>query len=161
MRKILILLFLSGLVLSGCGLWRRSNSNAAAVAGETNPLIPERSGGMFARPEPQDLSVPIEEITELKVEPTPSGAIVLATGVAARQGAYQARLVPDNVDLIPSENGELTFSFRVIYPERRTQVGTRNSRTIVDGFTLPSAVLKNVRVIRVQGRLNEQVSRRR
>ena len=116
MRKSLILLVVASLVLASCG-WRDSRVNprnwfgrskevAAAPAPEqVNPLIP-KSRGVFSKPIRPDTSVPVARVTELRVEQTNSGAIIYASGIAARQGAYGARLLPANEDLIPDEKGE-------------------------------------------------------
>ena len=168
MRIFLSVLLLGALTLSACG-WRDSRINPRNWFGnsrevpvetvvETNPLIPRRSG---LRPAPVDTSVPIDRVTELRIEPTNSGAIVYASGIAQWQGAYNARLVPVNRTLTPDENGVLEFSFRVVYPRRSNAVGSEFSRTVHEAFSLSDQDLAAIRTIRVTGARNAQESRRR
>lgn len=173
MKKPLSILVVAAVVLAGCGGWSNSrvnprnwfgNSQPVAVQnapGETNPLMPGSAGkGMFSRPDPADYSVPIARVTELRVEPTPSGAIVYAAGVAARQGPFQTelRLVTTEED---AEAGVMAFSFRVVYPKDATVVGSELSRTVHDARTLSRQDMDGVKVIRVSGRENALESRRR
>lgn len=171
MRISLAILLVTSLAVASCG-WRDSRVNprnwfgkSREVAVETeqvevNPLIPSRRRGVFARPEREDLSVPIATITELSVEPTNTGAIIVATGIAERQGAYDVRLVPDSEDLAP-EDGVLSFSFRVLYPRKGSAVGSEFSRTFRDGYSISTADLEGVRTIRVSAARNALETRRR
>jgi len=171
MRISLAILLVTSLAVASCG-WRESRvnprnwfGNSRAVAVETeqvavNPLIPARRRGVFARPESEDLSVPIATITELSVEPTNTGAIIVATGVAERQGPYEVRLVPDNDDLTP-EDGVLSFSFRVLYPRKGSAAGGEFTRTVRDGYSISTADLDGVRAIRVAAARNALETRRR
>lgn len=161
MRITLLSALLVSLTLSGCGWFggNRGDSSASGTGDAANPLIPT-SESIFDRPEGPDVSVPIGTITQLRVEPTPSGAIIYATGVADRQGAFRARLVPDNEDLEPVD-GVLGFILRVNYPADPTPVGSELSRTIHEAFTVTSQTLSNVRSIRVAGERNAQEVRRR
>ncbi len=99
MQKPLTVLLVASLLLAGCGGWSESRLNPGnwfgksrpapvAAAEEVNPLIPKSSKGIFSRPEREDVTVPIAEVTELRVDPTTTGAIIYAEGVAARQGPY-------------------------------------------------------------------------
>ena len=170
MRRSLLVFLVATLVLSSCG-WRDSRVNprnwfgnsreTRVVAVEpTNPLIPRRSSILERTPE-ADVSEPITTVTEMRIEPTNSGAIIYASGVAQRQGAYKARLVPANADLIPDENGVLSFSFRVTYPPRATPAGSEHSRTVHEAFSISRQSLQQIRTIRVEGAQNARESRRR
>lgn len=171
MRNYVPALLIGSLILSGCG-WSdsranpknwfgKSRSTEVAVADETtNTLLPRKRRGVFARAEKQDNSVLIDKITTMRIEPTNSGAIIYASGIAERQGAFDAKLRPDNPDLIP-EDGVLTFSFRVNYPRQQTNVGSEFSRTVNDAYSLSSQSLAGVRSIRIVGARNAQESRRR
>ena len=174
MMKPLSVLLVAGLILSGCGGWSNSRVNPrnwfgssrpvpveAAVPAETNPLMPARGGrGLFSRPAPVDSSLPIAKVTELRIDPTPSGAIVSAVGVASRQGPYATELRPVTTEE-EAADGVMSFSFRVVYPQEATVVGSELSRTVHDAYTLSSQRLRGVRVIRVAGRENALESRRR
>jgi hypothetical protein len=178
MHKTLSVLLVATLFLSGCSSWSSSSVNpsnwfgksrsapaataegAEATEGSVNPLIPARRSNILAGPEKPDPSVLIDSITELRIEREPSGAIVYASGVAARQGAYRAELRLEAQDT-PPRNGILNLTFRVIYPERPTRVGTARSRTVIEAISLTTQQLKGVRVIRVAAAGNTRESRRR
>lgn len=174
MRKTILILTATSLVLASCG-WRDSrvnprnwfgNSREAAqvqtgAEQEVNPLIPAGRRGVFAKPERPDTSVEIDTVTELRVEPTNTGAIVYAAGIAARQGAYGARLTPSNDDILPDENGVLSLSFRVNYPRRGSSTGSEFSRTVHEAFSLNKQQLERIRVIRVTAARNARETRRR
>jgi hypothetical protein len=171
MRIPILLTLLASLVLASCG-WRDSRVNPRNWFGnsrdvpvetvaeeEVNPLIPTRRS-ILERNTGPDASVPIGTITELRIEPTPSGAIVYASGIADRQGAFRARLVPDTDDL-SAVDGVLGFTLRVEYPRDATPVGSEFSRTVHEAYTLSSQTLAQVRTIRVSGERNAKESRRR
>ncbi|MFC3118375.1 hypothetical protein ACFOHS_09550 [Jhaorihella thermophila] len=86
--------------------------------------MPPQRSGLLSRPEAEDLSVPIARITELRVEPTTTGAIIYAKGVATRQGPYATSLRPVST---PEQiaDGLLVLSFRVTYPAQPTPSGQR------------------------------------
>ncbi|MEP2717518.1 hypothetical protein [Pseudophaeobacter sp.] len=123
-----------------------------------NPLIPENGGkSIFARPDPEDLSIPARQISELRVEPTPNGAIIYATAIAARQGAHdlELRRVPD------TDPDVLEYTFRVVYPVAATPSGSEHSRTVQAAVTVSKQFLREVRIIRVIGAENQRETRRR
>lgn len=171
MRRSLSVLLAASLVLAGCGGWSDSRINprnwfgpaepAVVVAGaaETNPLIPTRVS-IFARPAAEDVSLPIARVSELRIEPTATGAIVYAKGIAGRQGPYQTELRPVST-LEEAEDGILVLSFRVVYPPYQTPAGNELSRTVNEAHTLSRADLRTIRVVRVTGRDNALETRRR
>ena len=169
MRKPLSLLLAGAILLAGCGGWRDSRINPsnwfgssevaeAPVDADVNPLIPEKTGlGVFDKPEAEDRTVLVAEVSELRIERTPVGAIIYATGVAARQGAF-------DVELRPVENDDpsvLEYDFRVVYPEDATPVGTVFTRTLRAARSHTKQDLSGVRLIRVNGETNARESRRR
>lgn len=173
MKTPLTLLLVGSLVLAGCGGWRDSRINPGNWFGKSrsetveavnpdpvNPLLPKKNRGVFAKPEPEDKSTPIARVTVLRVEPTTTGAIIYAEGVAVRQGPYQVELRPVTT---PEEEAEgiLSLSFRVIYPRRATGIGTEFSRTVHAAYSLGKQDLRAVRSVRVIGQENVQVTRRR
>lgn len=173
MQKPLTVLLVASLLLAGCGGWRDSRINPtnwfgnsrsqpveAAAADDANPLVPSRRRGVFSRTPRADISVPIATISELRVEPTADGAIVYAAGIATRQGPYQVELRPVTTDE-EAENGVMSFSFRVVYPEDATPVGTELSRTVHVAHSLSRQEIRNVRMVRVAGRENLREVRRR
>jgi len=160
------------LALTACSGWRTSRANPSnwfgssrtmettAPAEDANPLIPQRSA-ISSRPGDAYIGVLIQEITDLRIERDPSGAIIYAEGIAARQGAYDARLIPENEDLTPDENGVLTYRFEVLYPEHPTSVGSEQMRRIIIATDLSVQALEAVRTIRVEAATNARESRRR
>jgi hypothetical protein len=173
MRKTLTLLAVLTLTLSACGAIRdsrvnpfnwfgKSRSVATETPQETNPLIP-RGGGLFARARAEEeiyLGRPFEQVTDLTIEKIPGGAIIHATGLAARQGIYAVRLTPENEDEEPVD-GVLTYRLEGVRPDLNTAVGTKPTREVTAGRKLTDQQLRDVRVIRVEGALNAQVTRRR
>ncbi|SDC05413.1 hypothetical protein [Ruegeria marina] len=174
MQKPLTVLVFAGMMLSACGGWRESRVNpsnwfgpsnpapvATATEGEVNPLIPRNSGkGLFDRPDAVDATVPITRVTELKVEPTTTGAIVYAVGVANRQGAYDAelrRVISDE----NTEAGIIAYTFRVNYPREATPQGPENTRTVRAAANLSRKDLAGIKLIRVEGQQGALESRRR
>lgn len=145
--------------------WFGDSTSTAAdpsvQAEATNPLVPEKTGsGLFERPEKPDRSVPIAVVSELRVDPTTTGAIIVASGVATRQGAFGAQLRPI-VSEENAQNGVLAYTFRVTYPEDPTPQGPERSRTISQAVTLSSQQLQGIRLIRVTGQQNAREVRRR
>ena len=162
------------MTLSACSAWRDSRVNPSnwfgrdrgSVAnvqadGTVNPLLPqEDSIGMFDRPDAVDISVPITTVTELRVEPTNTGAIIYASGVANRQGAYSARLRRERSEE-DAQNGILTYSFRVGYPVDPTPQGPEQTRRVHEAASVSNDTLQGIRLIRVVGETNAREARRR
>lgn len=176
MFKTVSVLLVSTLALSACSSWRDSRANPSNWFGsststdvpvstsDANALIPDQGDGdgqgLFSRPDPEDTSIPITVIDELRINATPTGAIVYAAGTANRQGAFNARLT--RVDSDENEkNGVLEFTFRVNYPPYATAQGTPRSRMVSDAITLNRKDLEGVRLVRVVGQQNALESRRR
>ena len=174
MQKSFTLLMVATLTLSACNSWRESRVNPSnwfgsstpaptqVSAGDANALVPqEREGsGLFSRPDAVDTSVPIARIDELRIDPTPAGAIIYAVGTAARQGAYDARLVRVESEE-NQKNGILEYTFRVAYPTYATNQGTVRSRMVSDATNVSKNDLQGIRLVRVIGQQNALESRRR
>jgi hypothetical protein len=176
MKKSLILLLAATLVVASCGAWRGSRVNpknwfggseSTPVAQETpeevNPLIPKKAGlNFFGSPDDddEDTSVLASTITELRIEQTPVGAIIRATALTERQGAYEARLrLEEDPEL--AEKGVLAFTFRVLYPATSTPVGSERTRLVQAAASVTHQDLAAIRTIRVTGATNQRESRRR
>lgn len=172
MRKPLIVLLAASLLLAGCGGWSDArvnprnwfgNSRTVAVVPTdpeaVNPLIPARSR-LFQRAEAVDNSVTVAAVTEMRIDPTSIGAIILVTGISNRQGAFDAELRLD-----PEDEGTtsdvLSYTFRVVYPSFQTTVGSEFSRTIRVAQSVTHQDLRGVRLIRVKAAQNTVESRRR
>jgi len=172
MHKTVSLLLVTSLGLSACGFGQsrlnpvnwfgRSQSVPVAQAAEpTNPLIP-RSNGLFARRGADEVTYegkPFDQITNLTVERVPGGALIRATGLAARQGIYAVQLTPANEDEEP-EGGVLTYRLEGIRSTRATPVGTTPTREVIAGRKVTDQQLRGVRSIRVEGIQNARVVRR-
>jgi hypothetical protein len=172
MRKTLSLLLAASLTLAACGTVRDSRINPFNWFGKsrsvpleqtenTNPLIP-KTGGLFARDREKTATyagLPFEQITDLKILRVPGGAIIQATGLAARQGIYSVRLTPANDTEAPVD-GVLTYRLEGVRPARATPVGAVPTREVTAGRRLTDQMLRGVRSIRVEGRENARVVRR-
>ncbi|MEM6941896.1 MAG: hypothetical protein AAF943_17745 [Pseudomonadota bacterium] len=172
MPKTFSLFLAITLVLVGCATIRESRVNPLNWFGNarseplreaenTNPLIP-RGGGLFARARAENevyQGAPLDQITNLTIERIPGGAIIRATGVAARQGIYEVQLTPENDDELPVD-GVLTYRLEGVLPEQATPQGTQPTREVTAARRLTDQDLQAVRQIRVEGRRNALVSRR-
>lgn len=166
MRHTLSLILGLGLLLPGCARladsrfnplnWFGGSTPVASVQadGTPRPLLPEGGGGTVA-----DARATIDQILDVQIERTTSGAILRATGLAATQGFYNAELV-----LVPvqsgSDTGDITYEFRVAAPAGFEAIGTEASRRITVALTLSAAELAGIRSITVQGLQNGRTTRR-
>ena len=168
--KPVLALTLAALVLTGCGTIRDSrlnpfnwfgNSREVEVTDvEVNPLIPGERRGIFSRPDAVYRGVPIDQVLELQIDRTRSGAIIVARGLAARQGPYQVQLRPETEDGVPVD-GVLTYYFDVVYPGYNTDVGPEQTRRVTVAQSISNQTLSETRVVRVIGAQNaREVSRR-
>ncbi|MFP4275474.1 MAG: hypothetical protein ACLFRU_10660 [Paracoccaceae bacterium] len=167
MRKSLTVLLVSALVLTSCGSVRDSRLNpfnwfgrsapVEVTTDERNALVPRR--GMMARPDAVYQGRPIDRVIDVSVDPMPGGAIVRATGVAARQGPYEVQLTP--VTSPQEAEGRLSFTFDIVLPGRDTPVGPESSRMVTVATFVTDKDLAGAGVIRVIGARNAQESRRR
>lgn len=163
--KPILALTLATLVLAGCNSrlnpfnWF-GNSREVAVSEDVNPLVPREREGFFGDRDETYPGVPIDTVTEITIERTRSGAIILAKGVAARQGPYEVQLTPANIDDEPVD-GVLSYSFDIIYPNFNTAVGSEATRRVTAARSISNNTLEQTRTIRVNGARNAQEIRRR
>ena len=172
MRKTLPLLLATTLALGGCAAVRdsrvnpfnwfgQSRSEPVATAQSTNPLIP-RGNSLFSLRRPAETvyeGLPFEQVTDLTIERVPGGAIIRATGLAARQGIYNVRLTPENEEELPVD-GTLTYRLEGVRPAQPTPVGAIPTREVIAARRVTDQQLAGVSRIRVEGQLNAQVARR-
>ena len=145
----------------------------ASGAKEVNPLIGDRSRSALVRAKntttiqrsgilrrkkvvPYEGTL-VDQVTDLQVERTSTGAIVQVTGLSLRQGAYDVRLLRDNEEV--SEDGVLTYTLRALQPVN-TRQGPQRTRTIRAADYISSEDLARVRVIRVSGARNIRTTSR-
>ncbi len=169
MRKVVAVLVISSIVLSGCSRLRDSRLNpgnwfgggkpqpVATAQGEANPLIPQRT-----RIRRRDLKkiytgTPVDQVSSVKIERTTAGAIVRVTGISLQQGAHDVRLTSDN-DGEPV-GGVLTFRLMAEQP-RDTPQGQPRQRTIHAGRFVSKHDLAVTNTVRVIGARNEISSKR-
>ena len=173
-RMITLGLLVATMGLGACSGWRDSGANPSnwfgrsraaevspeAVATDVNPLLPESAADFIAGNQKAVEGVTIDQIVSLEIERTIEGAIIRVAGLATREGAYDARLIPDTIDEEP-EDGVLAYRFVVKYPVEGTPRGTEATRTISVARSVTSQHLDAARVIRVTGTQNARESRRR
>lgn len=99
----------------------------------------------------------IAQVTSLTIEPTPTGAIVRATGLPPTQGWFGAALVPETDAPV---NGEMVYVFRAVPPRERQPVSTIRSRELSVARSLSAQDVAATRLVRVIGAQNALVSRR-
>lgn len=139
------------------------SAEAAASPSATNPLIPKRRAGIFAREreraEAFDPTTPMPQITELRVERVPGGAIIRARGLDTYVNSFDAGLEPNNAEELP-EDGVLVYSFRRQLPEGAVAGGAEAAREVTVARFVTDQTLRNVRSIRVEAASNARVVRR-
>lgn len=140
------------LVLTGCARVSESRFNPFNWFGGSRSE--ERVATVQERSDPRPL---VARITALRVERTPSGAIIRATGVPPTQGWYAGELVPEADGPV---GGVLAYRFRAAPPLESARVSTQQSRELVVAVSVSSITLADTRVIRVIGAGNALVSRR-
>lgn len=173
MRFAIAFLVISGMALSACGGLRDSRANpanwfgkskverrAAPVEAEAyNPLIPEQRDSIFQRKSEEETyeGTAIYAVQGVTVERSAGGAIIKATGVSLRQGAFDVRLWPEN-DGEPVD-GVLTYSLRAVQ-RADTPQGPEQTRRVSAGQFVTTQTLDAVRTIRVIGQTNAATTRR-
>ena len=134
------------LTLGACGAVRESRLNPFNWFGRSERAQPVVAPE--AQVVPGDPREQVADVTALVIEQVTGGAIVRATGLAPRQGYWQAELVPRDVD----DKGGLVFDFLVFPPTRATGVSTPQSREIVVAYFLSTFKLQSIGTITVQGK---------
>jgi hypothetical protein len=169
MRGLVTLLTISGLVLAGCAGFRGSSadpangsgSGQAATAGApaANPLLPEEGESIFRRKSDAEIyaGTAIHAVQDVTVEPASGGAIVKATGVSLRQGAFDVRLWPENGG-VPVE-GMLTYTLRAVQ-RADTPQGPEQTRRVSAGQFVSSQTLAAARGVRVLSQTTTATSTR-
>lgn len=153
MRPTLPVVLSASLLVSACATISESRFNPLNWFGssqevassiprdELRPLVLEGELTQVADARPL-----IAQITALRVERAPGGAIVVATGLAETQGFFNAQLVRRSL-----ENGVLTFDFRAEAPTGFEAAGSEASRRITAATSLDRADLLGIRTVVVNG----------
>ena len=145
MRLSIITVLVLAMALPGCARLRESRFNPLNWFGNAREAAVT---DLYVRPE--DPRALVAQVTDMKVEPYPGGAIVRATGVPPTQGYWEAELVAQPLD----EQGRLVFEFRVYPPLIPAAAGTPYSRQITVAVALSDIKLQGVSAIVVQGAAN-------
>ena len=173
MRFAIVFLMVSGLTLSACGGLRDSRANPANWFGGSkvekrsapveqeafNPLIPEQRDSIFQRKSEEETykGTPIYAVQGVTVERSAGGAIIKATGLSLRQGAFDVRLWPENKG--EPVDGVLTYTLRAVQATNTPQ-GAEQTRRVNAGAFISTQTLEEVRTIRVIGQTNTAVTQR-
>lgn len=107
--------------------------------------------------DPADPRLLAQQITELKVDPMPGGAIIRVSGAMATQGWWDAELVAQEDE--PAD-GALVYEFRVFPPVKAAATSTPRSRQITAAVFLSDIRLARVSSITVRGETNGLTTRR-
>lgn len=166
MRKIVACLAIAVLSLSGCstklnpGNWFGNSEEVAVAENPTatpNPLIPEENG-ILKRPEDVYPGIPVQKVTELKVERLADGAIIRASGVAYVQGAFSVKLMPMNEG--EPVKGVLSYELMAVHPGAAPRGGSERTRLVTVAHSLTDQQLEGVRTIKVVAKENARQARR-
>lgn len=168
MKKTIGLLLIATLTLSACGRvrdsainpfnWFGGSETVETTAEVVNPLIPRERESLLRRPEAAYAGTLVADLTTLKVERVAGGAIIRVKGIASTQGAFDARMEPENEDQEPVK-GVLTYTLLAVQPPGYRQ-GPAQSREITAAVFRTDQELANVRTIRVVGANKTLQSRR-
>lgn len=112
----------------------------------------------LAANERADGRVLVDQIVSLRIDRTPGGAIVEATGLPTTQGYWNAELVALNEGR--ATDGVLSYEFRVAPPLTPKAQGIQQSREITVARAVSQARLQGVRQIRVIATRNTRSSSR-
>lgn len=151
--RALILALALATALGGCARVTESRFNPfnwfGSAEPETATAVP---ASVETDPRPR-----VAQVTSLTIEPTPTGAIVRATGLPPTQGWYAAVLVPETEAPV---NGEMVYVFRAVPPLDPLRVSTAQSRELSAARVLSQQELAATRTVRVIGETNALVTRR-
>jgi hypothetical protein len=160
-------LLLSLLLIGGCSTkanplnWFGGDAPDPSVLqpiGETNPLIPTRTGIFESdNTPPPYLGTPIDVVSDLTLERVPGGLIIRANGRSGSFAPFNARLTPVNEGEVP-EDGVLTYRLEAQYA--RATGGTSLTREVTVARQLTNQELAGTRTIRVEAVQNTLERRR-
>ena len=151
MKRALLLILITATLLAGCARIGQSKLNPVNWFGHARPVAPTT---LYTAP--TDARALVAQVTALKIDPYPGGAIVRATGLPPTQGYWSAELVPRDVD----DKGRLVYDFRIFAPTTPAAPGTPFSRRITVAANLSTIKLADVKTIVVQGANNALSARR-
>ncbi|MEL6376574.1 MAG: hypothetical protein AAFQ04_05145 [Pseudomonadota bacterium] len=127
---------------------------SATVRGVVNPVDQRRRGlGVFRRRNREVVyaGTLVDQVTDVIVEPVPAGVIVRVKGLPLRQGAFDVRLLPANLD--GPVNGVLEYSLNAVQPTNQPQ-GEARLRTVEVAQFVSNEDLEDVEQLRIVARRN-------
>ena len=149
--RALILALVAAATLSGCARVAESRFNPFNwFGGSTTEEV-------VTPAETEDPRPRIAQVTSLVIEPTPTGAIVRATGLPPTQGWWGATLAPETDEPV---GGEMVYVFRAVPPRDPQPISTVRSRELTVARSLSQQDLAATRTVRVIGARNALVARR-
>lgn len=158
MKTPLLAALIAVTALTGCSRISGSRLNPLNWFGASTEETRTTSQVRVETVERRDTRPLVNQITALRVDRVPSGAIVYATGLPPSQGFFAADLVQRNGGV--AENGVLVLDFVAIPPRTQTAVGTQRSREITAALFMSEQSLQGVRSIVVRGLSNQRSVRR-
>ena len=135
------------LMLASCGNFTLRNNNGLVILHPVEGYAEDNENREV-----------MDRLLSLRLEPTPSGVIVHATGLPPRQGYWEAELVAENRGR--PEDGVLTYTFRAWPSRAGTRTGTPYSREVHVAQFISNAKLARVRQINVVAAQNSMTGRR-
>ena len=157
MRKPLVAALASVLLLGACGDSAGSRLNPLNWFGHRQPQQAETLTPKGGYPNTADRRPLIAKIVALKVDKTPDGVIIRATGLPPTQGYWKAALLAEN-DAKPVK-GVVTYRFVAVPPLKPAAVSTARSREITVAATLTNVQLQGVHRIKVVAASNAFTAR--
>ena len=139
------------LALPGCQRFAESNYNPLSwfrASADTAPVV------LYLPPE--DDRPLVAQVLTLKIEQTPDGAIVRATGLTPTQGWWKAALVK----VEQGDAGTLVYAFRLFPPLTPNPASLPRSREVTVAVALSNRQLDGIGTITVQGQGNALSARR-
>lgn len=100
----------------------------------------------------------VPRVQSLRVNRTPDGVILRATGLPPTQGYWDGKLVPTN-DGKPDAQGVMTYRFVLVPPPEATRVSTPQSREVNVAAHIDNYTLRAIRRIVVEGAQNSLSAR--
>jgi len=149
--RTLAMVLTLGLAVTGCSSVSQSKYNPFNWFKPSEP-----TGPAVLYVPAADKRLLVAQVLTLKVEQTPDGAIIRATGLPQTQGWWNAELV--KVD--QEDAAKLIYDFRVFPPITPVPSGSPASREITVAISVSNQKLDGIKSITVQGDTNALSSRR-
>ena len=149
--RALAMVLTLGLAVTGCSSVSQSKYNPF------NWFKPgEPTGPAVLYVPAADKRLLVAQVLTLKVEQTPDGAIIRATGLPPTQGWWKAALVKVDQD----DATKLIYEFRLFPPITLVPAGSPASREITVASAVSNQQLDGIKTVTVQGDTNALSSRR-